>query len=241
VFTKRIVFVGLSLLISQGNAATMLLAGTDFDIQYDDARLGSFGSPMISGNTVFFTPNTFKTESLNGTGFSTSSGTINFDIIPKKDLIINDIALLEKGDYVLRGSDSFVGVTGQTRAFSLQNPLKDITNRITPTSTLNTISGLQQNWEATSSLNLASLALTNRQAVRYTVENLLEAYTENNATGPRRAFIEKKFVGFSVNSSATENPLLLPITSPVPEASSYLMMASGLAFLGLLRLKRKTR
>jgi hypothetical protein len=233
VFTKRIVFVGLSLLFSQGHAATMLLAGVDFDIQYDDARLGSFGSPMISGNTVFFTPNTFKTESLNGTGFSTSSSTINFDIIPKKDLIISDIALLEKGDYVLRGADSFVGISGQTRAFSLQNPLKDVTNPIASTSTLNTANGFQQNWEATSSLNLASLALTNRQAVRYTVENLLEAYTEGNATGPRRAFIEKKFVGFSINSQ--------PIVSPVPEASSYLMMASGLAFLGLLRLRRKTR
>jgi hypothetical protein len=232
VFTKQVVFVGLSLLLSQGHAATMLLAGTDFDIRFDDTRVGSFGSPMLSGNTIFFTPTNFKTESLNGTGFSTSSSTINFEIIPKKDLIITDIALLEKGDYILRGADSFVGVSGQTRAFSLQNPLKDVTNSVSPTSTLNTSTGFQQNWEATSSLKLASLSLTNRQAVMYTVENLLEAYTEGNATGPRRAFIEKKFVGFSVNS--------IPVVSPVPEASSYLMMASGLALLGLLRFRRKS-
>jgi hypothetical protein len=221
------------MLFSQGNAATMLLTGTDFDVRFDDSKLGSFGSPMMSGNTVFFTPNTFKTESLNGNGFSTALSTINFEIIPKKDLIISDIALLEKGDYILRGADSFVGVSGQTRAFSLQNPLKDVDYRIASTSTLNTANGFQQNWEATSSLNLSSLALTNRQAVMYTVENLLEAYTEGNATGPRRAFIEKKFVGFSINS--------LPVVSPVPEASSYLMMASGLALLGLLSLRRKTR
>jgi hypothetical protein len=222
--TKSLMSFWICLLCSQANAATILLAGTDFDVIYDDSALSSFSSPTISGNVVFFTPTTFKTESLNGNGFSTSLATVNLDIIPKKDLIITDIALLERGDYILRGADSFVGVTGQTRAFSLRNPLTDVSSSITSSSNLTIANGLQQNWQATSSLNLASLALTNRQAVRYTVENLLEAYTEVNASGPRRAFIEKKFSGFSVNSVA--------VVSPVPETSTYLMMLFGLALVG---------
>jgi PEP-CTERM motif len=230
--TRSFLAICLALSCVHANAAIILLAGTSFDVRYDDSTLGNYGNPSISGNVVFLTPTLFKAESLNGSGFATSTGTVNFQIIPKENLIITDITLLERGDYILRGADSFVNVSGQTRAFSLQNPLIDVTNPISSTSNFNVANGLQQNWLATSSLNLTSLSLTDRQAVNYTVENLLEAYTENNANGPRRAFVEKKFSGFSVTS--------MNVISPVPEASTLLMMLFGIACVGFLA-KRKQR
>jgi PEP-CTERM motif len=216
---------------AHAQAAMILLNGSTFDVRYDESTLGNYGNPSISGNIVFFTPTTFRAESLNGTGFSTSVGTVNFQILAKDNFALLDIALLERGDYLLRGADSFVGVTGQTRAFSLRNPMMDVSSPIASTTSLNVATGSQQNWQGTSTLNLASLALTDRQAVTYTVENLLEAYTESAGGGPKRAFIEKKFVGFSVTSSA--------IVSPVPEASTYLMMLVGLGVFGLFALRRK--
>jgi PEP-CTERM motif len=230
--STRSLLVGLlALTCAHAQAAMILLNGTNFDVRYDDSALGNYGNPSVSGNTVFFTPTTFRAESLNGTGFATSVGTVNFQILAKDNFALLDITLLERGDYLLRGADSFVGVSGQTRAFNLRNPMMDISSPIISTSNLNVATGSQQNWQGTSTLNLASLGLTDKQAVTYTVENLLEAYTESAGSGPKRAFIEKKFVGFSVSSSS--------IVSPVPEASTYLMMLVGLGVFGLFARRRK--
>jgi hypothetical protein len=225
---KSLLAIGLCFVFSQANAATVLLTGASFDVRYDNATLGNYGTPSLSGNVVYFTPTTFKAESMNGSGFSTASGTINFQIIPKNNFSIADISLFEKGDYLLRGIDSFVGVSGQTRAFGLLNPLVDISNPITSTSNLAIATGAQQNWIGSSSLNLASLGLTANQSVNYTVENLLESYTEGNASGPRRAFIEKKFSAFAVD-----------VVSPIPEPSELLMMLFGIGCVGVM--VRKSR
>ena len=224
--TRSLLLIGLCLSCVQSNAATVLLTGTNFDLRYDSSTLGNYGSPSISGNVVFFTPTSFKAESLNGNGFATNSGTVNFQIIPKNNFVLADIDLQERGDYVLRGTTSFVGLTGQTRAFSLQNPLTDIRDTISSAPNLTLANGLQQNWVGSSNLDLAGLALGPNQAINYTVENLLEAYTESSASGPRRAFIEKKFTGFSVS-----------MVSPIPEPSMMVMMFIGLGLVGFLARK----
>jgi PEP-CTERM motif len=226
--TRSLLFIGLAFSSAHAGSATILLTGANFDVRYDSSALGNYGSPTLSGNVVYFTPTTFKTESLNGNGFSTTSGTVNFQIIPKNSFAIADLTLLERGDYVLRGTSSFVGVSGQTRAFGVLNPMMETSAAITSSSNLTIATGSQQNWTANSSLNLASLNLTPNQIVNYTVENLLEAYTESSATGPRRAFIEKKFSAFSVN-----------VVSPVPEPSSILMMLCGIGFVGFIARKKK--
>lgn len=216
---------------TSSQAAIVLLTGTNFDIQYDDASTGKYGAPTLSGNSVFFTPIDFKAESLNGLGISTSSGTINMRIIPKNGFAVGSLNLQERGDYVLRGANSFVGVSGQTRAFSLSNPLFDISNTITSTSNLTINNGLSNNWVANSNLNLASLSLAPNQVVNYTVENLLEAYTELSDIGPKRAFIEKKFAGTGI----------VVTISPVPEASTVMSLLAGLGLLGFLINRRNKK
>jgi hypothetical protein len=228
--TRSLLLFSLFVSVAQAHAATILLSGTNFDVQYDNATLGNYGTPSISGDVVFFTPTVFKAESINGNGFATSSGTVNFQIIPRNSYAIANISLLEKGDYILRGNDSFVGVSGQTRAFGLLNPLMDITNPITTSSSLSVATGSQQNWVGNSNLYLTNLNLSPNEAVNYTVENLLEAYTESAANGPRRAFLEKKFSAFSV-----------AVVSPVPEPTALVMMLCGIGFVGLLARKKKSR
>jgi hypothetical protein len=232
--TRNLLILSLCAAFSQANAVTFLLTGTNFDVQYDDATVGNFGTPSLSGNVVFFTPTNFKAESMNGTGFATASGTVNFLVIPKNDYVLTEVVLQERGDYILRGSSSFASVTGQTRAFSLQRPLVDIASPISTNSNLTFNTGLQQNWLAGSTLQLGALSLRPNQSINYTVENLLEAYTESNDSGPRRAFIEKKFVGFSVAGYSAS-------VSPVPEPSTVLMMLSGLGLVGLVARKRTTQ
>jgi hypothetical protein len=226
--TKSLLLISLFVSLAQAHAATILLSGTNIDVQYDNATLGNYGTPSISGDVVFFTPTVFKAESINGNGFSTSSGTVNFQIIPRNNYAISNISLLEKGDYILRGNDSFVGVSGQTRAFGLSHPMMDVTNPITTSSNLSIATGSQQNWVGNSNLNLASLSLSPNEGVNYTVENLLETYTEGTASGPRRAFIEKKFSAFSV-----------ALVSPVPEPSAWVMILCGIGFVGLLAQKKE--
>lgn len=204
------------------HAAIVLLTGTNFDVQYDDALTGKYGTPSLSGNVVFFTPTDFKAESLNGAGITTSNGTVNIRIIPKNGFAVGNLNLQERGDYVLLGANSSVNVTGQTRAFSLSNPLFDISNSITTSSNLTIRDGLQHNWVANSNLNLASLGLAPNQVVNYTIENLLRAYTDISDLGIKQAFIEKKFSGFSIT------------VSPVPEPSTVISMLAGLGLLGFL-------
>jgi PEP-CTERM motif len=212
---------------TQAHSATVLLSGINFDVKYDDSQLGPYGTPTLSGNTIFFTPTNFYAESLNGLGIATSRGTTNIQILAKNGFEVGALNLQERGDYLLRGANSFVGVSGQTRAFAINNPLFDISAAIVSSTPLTLQDGVQHNWVASSSLNLANLGLNANQAVNYTIENLLEAYTDPSDIGARRAFIEKKFSGFSV------------LVSPVPEPNTVITLMAGFGLIGLVLARRK--
>jgi hypothetical protein len=217
----------LSTAASAASAATILLTGTNFDVQYDDALTGLYGTPTISGNVIFFTPTTFKAESLNGIGIDTQNGTVNLTIIPKNGFVLGTLNLKEQGDYLLRGANSYVDVDGQTRARTITNPLMDTVAPILLTAPMTLRDGNNHNWEATSSLNLTNLGIQPNQTVIYTIENLLEAYTESSDIGPKRAFIEKKFSGFSVT------------VSPVPEPGAVISLLAGLGIIGFALRKKQ--
>ena len=53
-------------------AATVTVTGERFDLVYDDSLVGLFGTPTLSGTSLFFTPAAFKTQTLNGTGLDLS-------------------------------------------------------------------------------------------------------------------------------------------------------------------------
>ena len=215
--------VAMALLFALGSAhaaTPTTLLGTNFDIVYDASGLGLFGTPTLSGNTVFFTPTDFKAESLNGQGIVTANQTIVFDIVPHMGFTITGSLLTERGDYLLRHASSQVDVQGQTRGFAIANPLAEVNSNITATAPLTTLN-VSTNWEANSFLNLSGLQADNR-GYRITIENLLFAYTEAGS-GPRQAFIEKKFAG---------ETMAWEVVGAVPEPEQWAMLLVGLGLLG---------
>lgn len=226
---KLILILALGFASVTASAATVLLSGANFDVEYDSALTGLFGTPSISNNSIYFTPTNFKAESLNGFGVVTANSTVNLKIIPKNGFVLGNLFLQERGDYVLRGANSYVEVTGQTRAFLTTNPFNELSNAITSLAPMLVRNGLQNNWSASSFINLSGLNPVGNESVNYTIENLLEAYTEASDIGPKRAFIEKKFSGFSVQ------------VSPVPEPSAVLTLLVGLAGIGLVISRKKVR
>lgn len=105
-------------LSSQAFAAIQTITGVNFDLIYDDSKLGLFGAPSVAGNNIFFTPNNFKAESLNGAGIVTNNSTINgMQLVAKNGFQFGSIDLSEFDDYLMRDAESFVSVNGQLRAF----------------------------------------------------------------------------------------------------------------------------
>jgi hypothetical protein len=226
---KLLVLICGSLFSIASQAAPITLSGSNFDVIYDDSLAGLFNTPTLVGDTVFFTPVDFKAESLNGAGFETANSTINLKIIPKNGLTVESLNLVERGDYKLRGENSFVGVGGQTRVFDLAFPLMEEVSAITSASDLTMNDGLTHSWQSGSLINLSGDAWQAKD-LNYTIENLLEAYTENTDVGPKLAFIEKKFAGSSISL----------VVTTVPEADTNSMLLAGLGVLGLV-VRRKSR
>lgn len=231
-------FVFGLLIASPAFAAIQNIAGTDFDVIYDDTKLGLFGSPTLAGNNIFFTPNNFKAESLNGLGIATTNSTINgMQLVAKGGFKFGSIDLTEFGDYILRGADSFVSVNGQLRAFDGANFAATNTSSsliVSSATPLNIIDGSNHDWQASASITNSTASksgltgwLSNANIVNITVENLLTAYTEAGV-GPEQAFIEKKAIGVG-----------LIVTSAVPEPGVWSSLSAGLFLLGMMASRRK--
>lgn len=210
-------------------AATVKLEGVAFDIYYDDASLDLFGTPSLTGDVLYFTPTSFKAESLNGLGVASASSTVNLRVELNEGYDFASIGLVERGDYRLRGASSEVDVLGQLRVFDVDAPLTDVTDRLQTTAALDQADGLNYNWQANADLGLTGPLWSDTRMVNVTIENLLDAYTDPLDAGRKQAFVEKKFVGLVVGTVAA-----------VPEPESYALMLAGLGMVGLVARRRST-
>lgn len=213
-------------LASPAQAAIQTLVGPNVTYQYDDALVGLFGLPSLSGNSLIFTPTNFKAQSHNGAGIASATGTIHVKIFANAGFLFPSISVHEKGDYYLIGSDAQVAVGGQIRAFSLSNPhAPHVTDPIVATAPLTVTTSLSSfsttNWEANATVNTPTSWSTD--GVNLTIENILLAYTASPGSS---AFIEKKFVGTAI------------VITPIPEADTYAMMLAGLGLIGWMTRRR---
>lgn len=232
-----IMLIGLLLSVS-AHSAIVTKQGTDFDVIYDDSKLGLFGTLDLNGNNLLFTPNEFKVESLNGNGLAIESSTANdIRIVAKNDFTFGSILLQEYGDYFLMGEGQ-VSVGGQLRVFDPANPsATQTTSRISvlPLTSLTINDGLTHDWVASAFIDNATPTLLNGSAswlssageIVLTIENIMTAFTQSG-TGPQAAFIEKKFAGVG-----------LTITSPVPEPDAWGSLSAGIFVLGVMVSRRK--
>ncbi|MES1986734.1 MAG: PEP-CTERM sorting domain-containing protein [Pseudomonadota bacterium] len=237
---KKLMYVVLGLLISSpALAATVTKVGTNFDVVYDDTKLGLFGGLDLVGNNLFFTPNNFKAESYNGNGLSVTSSTANdIRLIAKGDFRFGSIGLQEFGDYFLLGGGQ-VSLGGQLRAFDPSSPFATQSSAnifVSPTTPLNLNDGINHDWygEGKISNSTATIIpgntgwLSNASTVVISVENILTAFTPANLSGPQGAFIEKKFSGVG-----------MVITSTVPEPETWASLLFGFLLIGFVISRRK--
>jgi hypothetical protein len=225
---KSLLVVALGSVFAFGNAqaASVTLSGSFFDITYDDALTGLFGTPTLVGNTLSWAPSGSPgfTASSYGEGISVTNSTFAITVTAKDNYLINGASLWESGDYFFFGDSSGVSATGQLRGRSLDSAGS-------PVETASIVAGSftanaefdfsTTDWTATALVTLDE----GSKSATFTIQNILAAYNPPNSF-PSAAFIEKKNVDLAIAVSA------------VPEADTYLMMLAGLGMIGLMAKRR---
>jgi hypothetical protein len=222
----------LGIAATTSNAALVTLPGLGFDVVYDDAIL-TLGqtAPLIQGSTIVFTPTQLKAESLNGRGLVSVSSAYAFVISPHDGLFVQGISITERGDYLLRNASSWVSVAGLASATALgSQPLDTVTAALQTNAAqpLNIADAQFHDWTANAVLDMSGHPAFAREAdVQFSLNTTLEASTSASASGPRRAFVEKKFSGESITLSVATTPA-------VPEPEQWALALAGLSALGVL-------
>ncbi len=213
------------LFTTQMNAALVTISSNAFDLTYDDETIGLFGTPQISGNTVFFTPHEFSTTSLDGNGTGFVNSTLHMTLQPKPSVTFTSFSYVERGDYILEGEGASVNVSGQIRVRSVNDVLSESSSFMTTDAPLDQ-QGLN-NWEAEATIDGSTGDWKpDGSGVILTLENILTARTDCHS---EIAFIEKKFIGFDIGTSATVVPL----------PSAFVFLMSSLFCGGFLLRKKK--
>lgn len=205
-------------------AAQVTLSGATFDITYDDARVGLFGTPSIVGNSVLWFPSgspgfTAQTDG----GIDVTNATFAMTVTAKPGFFLTGFNLTEGGDYFFFGGQrSGVMASGQLRV----TPLPGGTSHaaITADNSFAANAGFDfttRNWTASASLTPAR----GTTQVNASIQNILSAYVIPPVLG--YAFIEKKEVMLGI------------AVSPVPEPHTYALMIAGVAVVGFVALRRR--
>ena len=198
-------------------AASVTLTGSTVDFTFDDALMGLFGQPTLSGDTLSFTPVDFNATSTNGEGFKLTDNTINIEMTAHNGYSFSSVDLAERGDYMLQGGGSTANVAGQVRVFDVSDPMKDTTTSIAPSAALDQTGLSTHPWTAANSTDLSGW--TGTKSVNVSFQNLLVASTNGSSS---LAFVDKKYGGLTATTAAV---------TPVPEAQASAMMLAGLGLI----------
>lgn len=223
--------------MASAEASTVTLDGTDFTVTYDPTTLGIFGTLSVVGDNLFFTPNGFSATSTNGQQVVQTTATVNLTLTAIGNFQFGALNLQEFGDYQMQGPGSSVSVSGQLRAFDVNNAFNTQTaSNITanPSLPLTIDNNTDQNWAAGATINNSTATVTGggqgwlaqANTINLTLENILQAYTQlcpvSGCTAAESAFIQKKFDGVEVS------------VTPVPLPGSAWLLAAGLlGWIGL--------
>lgn len=231
-FKKVIKSLGVALTTSAGlffsfssHAAWVTVSGSNFDISYDSAAVGAYGTPLILGNTIVFTPTDMHVDFdtfFDGDG--DSSWTTSVLVTPHGSFAPTQLTLAERGDYSF-GSFPLPG--GAQADFEVDARLF-ISSESDP---IGSFDFLEANYSF-SETEFTTLALWNFEesfsiadfssGFLLTIQNTLFF---DVTQGP--VFFQKKFVGVQLGGQAA-----------VPVPGALWLMGSALISLGVFRRKK---
>ncbi len=224
--TLLVAALGSMFAFSGAQAASVTLSGSFFDVTYDDALTGLFGTPTLVGGTISWAPSGspgFTAQSY-GEGIKVTNSTFALTVTAKDNYLIDGASLWESGDYFFFGSGSGVKASGQLRGRSLDTAGAAIATSSIAAGTFTANSDFDFTTTDWSGTALVTLDAASKSAT-FTIQNILAAYNPPGSF-PTAAFIEKKNVDLAIAVTA------------VPEADTYLMMLAGLGMLGLMAKRR---
>ena len=223
-FKKCLIGLCGMLAMTSANAAIITQFGSNVKFTYDDSTL--FGTGTVVGNSIFFTPDNFIAESLNGAGSTLTTDLIDIVIeSTTSGYTMEKYVLAESGDYISDGTgasvsaDAFLQVNSNTTICGLFFPC--MAQEIYSAGSLSDTGGGLAFWNLGGAIDLADTAgWGSDTSVTVTLQNTLQAETLN--TG-ETAFIQKKngAIGIQV----------------VPVPAAVWLFASGL--LGLVGVARR--
>lgn len=217
-------------------AAIVTIAGPSFDLSYDDALLGPYGTPTIVGNSVFFTTTSLIAQRF--TEGTTSLPTLleGLVITMRGSFAIDSLAVSVLGDYFLEDASASVSVGGLLQARDMAGPAATLTQSalaVDGGTPLNTV-GVNSDWRASARLNgstavgagQTNVFLSGARSIGVTLGTELMA-TLGSGAGLREAFIEQKFSGLQL--------MVSPTSVPVPGTLALVLAAAAAG--ALLRLR----
>lgn len=219
------VFAATALCWSASQAAIITQPGTDVDFTYDDDTL--FGTGTVVGNSIFFTPTTFKAESLNDDGAVSPIGVntlnITVDVTSGGGYEITNFQLAEIGDYLLTGNDSSVSASARLQVSSNTTTcgfFNCMDSEIDNVGGLTTI-GTTTEWSAGVGIDLADTSGwgSDSSVVAQIQNNLLATSTVIGES----AMIQKKAAGVGL------------VINPIPVPAAVWLFGSALGLLGWMR------
>lgn len=214
-------------LTSAAQAAMVTLEGDNVSFTYDDAT--PFGTAVVVGDALMFSPTEFTVESLNGVGYESYVAALNVTVEAKAGSTIAGIQLMEQGNYKLNGDGSEASLEGALQVSSLTqlDGFFPFTNSTVYGGSVSDGDGDLTPWDVSASLSLSDAAgWESDTAVNVLVQNLLGGLTSADES---QAFASKTFLGLGVElGEGTEIPL---------PAAGWLF---GVALAGLVARSRRS-
>ncbi len=215
-------------------AAMVTIGGPSFDLTYDSALLGPYGTPTIVGNDVFFT-----TVSLSVQRFDTGSSSLDtllegIVITTHGSQRLSSLTVGVLGDYYLDGADASVAVTGRLLAHDASAPATTRTGAALAVDVATPLSvvGTNTDWRASARVDGATTVdagqtnvfLAGARSIGVSLGTELIA-SLGSGGGFREAFIEQKFTGLRLTVAST----------PVAAPGTVALLAAALAAAALVR------